>query len=104
MFANTRPSRKGFGCQTPCWNSNGPARLCKPRRPDYYVGLAFCEPCRAQVGRGRGFAADQTGWSAQVQTGLLRLVMAENEAAVAEQEQEFEYPIRIEDAGPGTKK
>ncbi|HXE52879.1 MAG TPA: trigger factor [Tepidisphaeraceae bacterium] len=30
--------------------------------------------------------------------------MAENEAAVAEQEQEFEYPIRIEDAGPGTKK
>jgi trigger factor len=32
--------------------------------------------------------------------------MAENEAAVAEQQQEedFVYPIRIEDAGPGTKK
>lgn len=31
--------------------------------------------------------------------------MAENESAVAEQqEEEFVYPIRIEDAGPGTKK
>ena len=32
--------------------------------------------------------------------------MAENESAVAEQQQEedFVYPIRIEDAGPGTKK
>ena len=31
--------------------------------------------------------------------------MAENEAAVAEQEEEeFIYPIKVEDAGPGTKK
>lgn len=31
--------------------------------------------------------------------------MAENEtAAVAEQEQDFEYPVKIEDAGPGAKK
>ena len=31
--------------------------------------------------------------------------MAENEAAVAEeQEAEFQYPVKIEDAGPGTKK
>jgi trigger factor len=33
------------------------------------------------------------------------MVMAENEAAVAEQqEEEFVYPIKVEDAGPGTKK
>ena len=32
--------------------------------------------------------------------------MAENEtgAAVEEQEESFEYPIKVEDAGPGTKK
>jgi trigger factor len=30
--------------------------------------------------------------------------MAENEAATAVEEQTFEYPIRVEDAGPATKK
>src|SRR5437773_2381867 len=36
----------------------------------------------------------------------LRNTMAENQggAAVEEQEQAFDYPIRVEDAGPGTKK
>src|SRR3954452_9114518 len=30
--------------------------------------------------------------------------MAENETATAVEEQDFEYPIRVEDAGPATKK
>src|SRR6202042_613070 len=30
--------------------------------------------------------------------------MAENEAAIAEKEEEFQYSIKIEDAGPATKK
>src|SRR5204862_4143400 len=40
-------------------------------------------------------------------TGTHEDVMAEQETggtAVAEQEQDFEYPIKIEDAGPGEKK
>src|SRR2546421_13116119 len=56
-------------------------------------------PCGAFLPGAIGCGADES-------VARLRNTMAENQggAAVQEQEQAFDYPIRVEDAGPATKK